>query len=232
MSRGLPFDPETFARRIGYRFNDWSLAERAMTHVSSPTAHGADRTRSYQRLEFLGDRVLGLAVANMLYASFPDASEGEMSVRLARLVRGETCAKVAAALNLGEFVRLGDGEAKAGGRKKEAILGDLCESLLGALYLDGGLAPAAALIETHWRALLGADSGAERDAKTAVQEWAQARALPSPRYEEVARSGPAHRPHFVMNVLLDGFEPETGEAGSKRAAEQAAAQAFLSRWSP
>src|SRR5450631_832944 len=111
MTRGQPFDPEAFARRIGYRFNDWSLAERAMTHVSAPAAHGADRARSYQRLEFLGDRVLGLVVANMLYASFPDASEGEMSVRLARLVRGETCAKVAAALNLGEFVRLGEGEA-------------------------------------------------------------------------------------------------------------------------
>ena len=231
MSGAAALDAEALGKRIGYKFKDPGLAERAMTHVSSSLVHGGERARSYQRLEFLGDRVLGLVVASMLYEAFPEASEGEMSLRLAQLVRRETCAAVAARMDLGDFVRLGEGEAKAGGRKKQAILGDLCESTIGAVYCDGGLKPAAALIDTHWRPLLSIDQAAERDAKTAVQEWAQARALPTPRYEELRRSGPAHRPHFVIQVVLDGFDPEPGEAGSKRAAEQEAAKAFLRRWS-
>jgi ribonuclease III len=231
MTASGPFDAEALGSRIGYRFKDTTLAEKAMTHVSSPSTHGGERGQSYQRLEFLGDRVLGLVVAALLYEAFPEASEGELSLRLARLVRRETCAEVAARLELGDFVRLGEGEAKAGGRKKAAILGDLCESLLGAVYLDGGIKPAAGLVETHWRALLNSSHGAERDSKTAMQEWAQARALPTPRYEEVKRSGPAHRPHFVVNVMVEGFDAEPGEAGSKRAAEQEAARAFLARWS-
>ena len=151
MTAAPPFDAEALGSRIGYRFKDPGLAEKAMTHVSSPSTHGGERGQSYQRLEFLGDRVLGVVVASMLYEAFPEASEGELSLRLARLVRRETCAEVAARLELGDFVRLGEGEAKAGGRKKAAILGDLCESLLGAVYLDGGIKPAAGLVETHWR---------------------------------------------------------------------------------
>ena len=122
-------------------------------------------------------------------------------------------------------------KARAGRRKKAAILSDVCESMIGAVFVDGGFKAAEALILRAWGGRITADAEPVRDAKTAVQEWAQARALAAPRYEEVERSGPAHAPHFVMRVVLDGFAPELGAASSKRAAEQAAAQAFLDRWS-
>jgi len=215
--------------RIGHIFQDRSLLARALTHLSAPTAGAGDRTQSYQRLEFLGDRVLGVVIADMLYQGFPQASEGELSMRLAKLVRRETCAAVAAEWDVGPHVAMGQGEARAGGRKKSAILSDVTASLIGAVFVDGGFAAAQALVERTWSPRMSADLEPERDAKTAVQEWAQARALPAPRYVELARSGPAHAPHFVMQVVLDGYEPESGEATSKRAAEQAAAQAFLAR---
>ncbi len=216
--------------RLEYEFRDADLLARALTHVSAPAANGEGRVQSYQRLEFLGDRVLGLVVAEMLYRAYPQATEGELSMRLAKLVRRETCAAVAEEWDVGPHVVMGQGEARGGGRKKAAILSDICESLIGAVFLDGGFAAAQALVTRSWRERMDADREPERDAKTAVQEWAQARAIPSPRYVEVARSGPAHLPQFVMQVELDGFAPERGEASSKRAAEQAAARAFLDRW--
>ena len=178
----------------------------------------------------MGDRVLGVVIASRLYQAFPKASEGELSMRFAKLVRRETCAEIAAQWDVGPHVALGLGEARGGGRKKQAILADVCESLIGAVFVDGGFDAAEALILNGWGDRITADEEPARDAKTAVQEWAQSRALPPPRYEEVERSGPAHAPHFVMRVTLDGFEPEVGAASSKRAAEQAAAQAFLDRW--
>jgi len=216
--------------RIGHVFVDTGLAERALTHVSAPSTSGPGRTQSYQRLEFLGDRVLGLVVSEMLYEEFPDASEGDLSVRLARLVRRETCAEAAEAWDVGPHVVMGQGEARAGGRKKAAILSDICESLIGAVFLDAGFAAARAVVRRFWEPRMRADSDPIQDAKTAVQEWAQARALSTPRYTEVERSGPAHLPHFIMQVELEGYDPERGEASSKRAAEQAAARAFLDRW--
>jgi ribonuclease-3 len=212
--------------RLGYRFQDPDLAMLALTHLSAQTAGG----RSYQRLEFLGDRVLGLVVADHLYRAFPHASEGELSMRLAKLVRRETCADIAAEWDVGPHVILGLGEARGGGRKKAAILSDVCESLIGAVFVDGGFEAARGLILRSWGDRLTAGEEPARDAKTALQEWAQARALAAPRYEEAARTGPAHAPSFVMRVELPGYGPETGEASSKRAAEQAAAQAFLDRW--
>ena len=212
--------------RLGHVFVDTALAERALTHLSAQS----DRMQSYQRLEFLGDRVLGLAVSEMLYEAFPDAPEGDLSVRLARLVRRETCAEVAEGWDVGPYVVMGVGEARGGGRKKAAILGDVCEALIGAVFLDGGFAAAHALVRRFWEARMRVDAVAVQDAKTAVQEWAQARGLATPRYGEVERSGPAHLPRFVMQVELEGFAPERGEASSKRAAEQEAARAFLDRW--
>ena len=150
-------------------------------------------------------------------------------MRFAKLVRRETCAEIAALWDVGPHVALGPGEARGGGRKKAAILADVCESLIGAVFVDGGFEAAEALVLSAWGERI-TDAEPVRDAKTAVQEWAQSRALLPPRYEEVERSGPAHAPHFVMRVTLDGFAPETGAASSKRAAEQAAAQAFLDRW--
>jgi ribonuclease-3 len=213
--------------RLGHRFADASLAERALTHVSAPTS---GRAQSYQRLEFLGDRVLGLVVSEMLYEAFPEASEGDLSVRLARLVRRETCAEVAEGWSVGPHVVMGAGEARGGGRNKAAILGDVCEALIGAVFVDSGFESARSLVRRFWEARMRADEAPIQDAKTAVQEWAQARALATPRYSEVERSGPAHLPRFVMQVELDGYAPERGEASSKRAAEQAAAKAFLDRW--
>jgi ribonuclease III len=229
MNRVKPEFAELEAR-IGHVFANAGLAERALTHLSAPSTSGPGRTQSYQRLEFLGDRVLGLVVSEMLYEAFPDASEGELSVRFAALVRGETCAEVAEGWDVGPHVVLGQGEARAGGRKKAAILADVCESLIGAVFLDAGFAEARALVRRFWEPRMLLDTAPIQDAKTAVQEWAQARALSTPRYTEVERSGPAHLPRFVMQVALDGYEPERGEASSKRAAEQAAARAFLDRW--
>jgi len=215
--------------RLGYRFGNPELASLALTHLSAQAEAGR-RVQSYQRLEFLGDRVLGMVVADHLYKAFPQASEGELSMRLAKLVRRETCAAIAAQWDVGPHVVLGLGEARGGGRKKAAILADVCESLIGAVFVDGGFEAARDLVLRAWGPRMTADAEPARDAKTAVQEWAQGRGLAAPRYEEAARSGPAHAPHFVMRVVLSGYEPETGEATSKRAAEQAAAQAFLDRW--
>lgn len=216
--------------RIGYEFRDPELAARALTHLSAATTGAQGRLESYQRLEFLGDRVLGLAVAQMLYEAYPQASEGELSMRLAALVRRETCAEVAREWEVGRHVVLGLGEAHAGGRKKAAILSDICESLIGAVFVEAGFDVARQAIARSWRARMHAVAEPERDAKTAIQEWAQARALNAPSYLEIARSGPPHAPQFTMQVSVEGFEPAQGSARSKRAAEQAAAQAFMARW--
>ena len=230
MTKKVKVDVAELESRVGHSFRDRSLLTRALTHLSAPAAGGPDRTQSYQRLEFLGDRVLGVVVAHMLYEAYPQATEGELSMRLAKLVRRETCADVAAEWDVGPHVAMGQGEARAGGRKKAAILADVCEAIIGAAFLDAGFGAAREVVIGTWRKRMDAELEPERDAKTAVQEWAQARALAAPRYVEAARSGPAHAPHFVMQVVLDGYEPESGEANSKRAAEQAAAQAFLVRW--
>ncbi len=219
----------TLESRLGYRFRDSGLAAVALTHLSSQSTAGPGRTQSYQRLEFLGDRVLGVVIADCLYATFPQASEGELSIRFAKLVRRETCAEIAAEWDVGPHVVLGAGEAHGGGRKKAAILSDVCESLIGAVFVDGGYEAARALVVRAWGARLAAAAEPARDAKTTLQEWAQARALAAPAYEEVSRIGPDHAPQFVMRVIVTGFQPEQGGASSKRAAEQAAAQAFLDR---
>jgi ribonuclease-3 len=215
--------------RLGYKFRDAELAARALTHLSAPATTGYGRLDSYQRLEFLGDRVLGLAIAEMLYEAFPQASEGELSMRLATLVRRETCAEVAREWDVGSHIVLGAGEAQAGGRKKAAILSDIAESLIGAVFIEAGFEIARQLVARSWRARMHAVEEPERDAKTTMQEWAQARALHAPSYVEIDRSGPPHAPLFTIQVSLEGFEPAQGSASSKRAAEQAAAHAFMAR---
>src|ERR1700721_1708457 len=214
--------PAPLGARLGYCFRDTGLAVLALTHLSAQNSGGQGRAQSYQRLEFLGDRVLGVVIASRLYQAFPKASEGELSMRFAKLVRRETCAEIAAQWDVGPHVTLGLGEARGGGRKKQAILADVCESLIGAVLADGGFAAAEALVLNAWGDRITAEAEPARDPKTAVQEWAQSRALAPPRYEEVERSGPAHAPHFIMRVALEGFEPEVGAASSKRTAEQAA----------
>ena len=214
--------------RIGYRFIDASLLECALTHISALKGV-RNRAGSYQRLEFLGDHVLGLVISDMAFRAFPKADEGELSRRLADLVRKDTCAEMARAIDLGTAIKLGSSEANAGGRTRPAILADVCEALIGAVYLDGGYPAASALVERLWQARMHATPQPLRDPKTVLQEWAQARGLPTPNYREVARSGPDHNPQFRVAVQLPDFAPAEGSGRSKRAAEQAAAAAMLSR---
>jgi len=214
--------------RIGYRFKDADLLDCALTHISALTSAG-NRAGSYQRLEFLGDHVLGLVVSDMLFRSFPKANEGELSRRLANLVRKETCADVARKLELGAVIRLSSSEAGAGGRSRDAILADVCESLVGAVFLDGGYAAAATLVEKLWDERMRSPARPLRDAKTTLQEWAQGRGLPTPTYREIGRSGPQHSPEFRIAVELPKLAPAEGIGRSKRSAEQAAAAALLQR---
>lgn len=214
--------------RIGYRFTDPALLDHALTHIS---ALGGVRNRSgsYQRLEFLGDHVLGLAVSDMLFRAFPRADEGELSRRLADLVRKEACADVAQSIELGGAIRLGASESNAGGRSRVAILADVCEALIGAVFVDGGYAAAAALITRLWDTRMRAPKRPLRDAKTMLQEWAQAQGLPTPAYREVERKGPDHDPEFRVTVELPDRLPAEGTGRSKRSAEQAAASMMLIR---
>ncbi|HZR59606.1 MAG TPA: ribonuclease III [Xanthobacteraceae bacterium] len=214
--------------RIGYRFGDNALLTCALTHISALKGP-RNRAGSYQRLEFLGDHVLGLVISDMLFRSFPKADEGELSRRLADLVRKETCAEIAVSIDLGAAIKLGSSEVNAGARKRPAILADVCEAVIGAVYLDGGYPAAAAVVERLWQERMRATAQPLRDPKTVLQEWAQARGLPTPAYREVARSGPDHSPEFRVAVQLPNFAPAEGSGRSKRAAEQAAAAAMLTR---
>lgn len=210
--------------RIGYRFADPAWLEEALTHVSA----GANGL-SYQRLEFLGDRVLGLVVSTMLFEAFPAAPEGELSKRLADLVRKETCAMIARDWQLGDHLRLGEGEKRSGAKKRDAILGDACEGLIGAVYRDGGLGAAETLIRANWTERMQALVAVPKDAKTLLQEIVQAEGLPVPAYRDVARSGPDHAPEFEIAVVVEGQSEITGRGPSKRLAERAAAEAWLRR---
>ncbi len=214
--------------RIGYKFRTSGIVDQALTHVSA-LKPGKSRSETYQRMEFLGDRVLGLAISEMLFRIFPKATEGEMSRRLSDLVRLETCAAVAEDWSLNEWLRLGSAEASTGGARKKAILGDVCEALIGAVFLDGGYEPARALVEKGWQTRLTQPKRPLRDPKTAVQEWAQARGKPPPVYREIERAGPAHQPEFTISVEVEGHAPIEARGASKRVAEQAAAQAFMLR---
>lgn len=214
--------------RLGHVFSDRLLLERALTHMSAAPPE-AKRTGSYQRLEFLGDRVLGLCVAELLFETYPDAEEGELSRRLADLVRRETCADAAVAWQVGPHLRLGEGEAQSGARRNKAILADACEALVGAVFLDGGHAAAKGLIERTFGDRLRQPTRPLRDAKTLLQEWAQGQGLPTPGYHELQRHGPDHAPIFRVAARIGSLAEGVGEGRSKRTAEQAAAEHFLRR---
>jgi ribonuclease-3 len=215
--------------RIGHKFADSALLTTALTHVSAlKSVH--KRGDSYQRLEFLGDHVLGLIVSDMLYRAFPDADEGEMSKRLAELVRKESCADVAKQLGLLDDIKLGAvGASGAHARLRKAVLGDICEAVIGAVYLDGGHAAAAQFVERNWTERMRKPRRPLRDPKTVLQEWAQGKGLPTPVYREIERTGPHHDPQFRVAVDLPGLESAEGFGGSKRAAEKLAASAMIAR---
>jgi ribonuclease-3 len=221
---------EALQSRIGHRFADIGVLTQALTHSSAVGERStAPQIGTYERLEFLGDRVLALVIADMLYFAFPLSAEGDLARRLTALVRNETCAEVARVLDLGAAVHLGGGEAHSGGRTKATILGDVCEALIGAIYLDAGMEPARRFIETHWRAQMMSSTAPLRDAKTTLQEWAQGRRLPTPSYKILERSGPEHAPRFVVAANVEGLAPDNGEGGTRREAEQNAAAALLFR---
>lgn len=212
--------------RLGYQFHDPALLRLALTH---PSAQSAPSGGDYQRLEFLGDRVLGLVVAESLYKTCPQDSEGALARRYNELVHREACAEVARSLGLGRDVRLSDAEAASGGAGKAAILADVCESVIGAVFLDGGYEAARALIHRLWGARLSEPGAVPIDPKTALQEWAQGMKLPLPEYNEISRSGPDHAPQFIVEARVSGYEPGRGTGASKRAAQEAAATSILVR---
>lgn len=198
---------------------------RAVTHSSMSSPTRADN----QRLEFLGDRVLGLVMAQALLENDPNAPEGTLAPRFNALVRKETCADVAREIDLGEVLKLGRSEMVSGGRRKLALLGDAMEAVIAGVYLDGGFGAAQDMILRLWGDRIGAVKDDARDAKTALQEWAQARGQTPPNYREIARSGPDHAPVFTIQVELASGQIESATAGSKRQAEQAAAKTLLNR---
>ncbi|GLQ35045.1 ribonuclease 3 [Amylibacter marinus] len=219
----LSKDLDHFSTRLGYRFADPDLLIKSMTHSSLSSATREDN----QRLEFLGDRVLGLVIANALIDHDSEAQEGQLAPRFNSLVRKEACAEVAQEIGLGEVLKLGRSEMLSGGRRKQAILGDAMEAVIAAVYLDGGFDAARAMILRLWGARVANAADDARDAKTTLQEWAQARKLPPPQYIEVARSGPDHAPVFSIEVRLETGQSAQASAPSKRAASQEAAALLL-----
>lgn len=215
--------------RINYQFRDSSLLELALRHPS--LGQGGGLGGNNQRLEFLGDSVLSLCVAQLLYTHFPHEAEGGLHSRHSALVRRETLAQVARALNLSEHLQLGASEKQSQGQNNDSNLEDALEALIGAIYLDGGLPAAAAFIGAHWQPLLARVTAAPKDSKTTLQEWAQARGLPVPVYTLISSTGPAHAPVFTIEALVQGQLPVQATATSKRAAEQAAAAALLAQLS-
>ena len=214
---------------IGYHFANRRLLREALTHSSASATGSRGLNRSNERLEFLGDRVLGLLVAEMLIAAYPDDAEGDLSKRQDRLVRKQTLADVAQSLDLGVALTLARGERQNGGRDKAGILADAMEAIIGAVFIDGGLEAVRPLVENHWRHRAEALKEPPRDPKTALQEWAQARALGLPVYRAVSSSGPSHAPVFTVAVEIRDHGRVEGEGSSKREAEKAAARQFLSR---
>lgn len=210
---------------VGHDFADRRLAEQALTHPSAASPARPDN----QRLEFLGDRVLGLVIAAALLDAYPDEAEGSLAPRYNALVRRETLAEIAAEIDLGRYLRLGRSESTGGGRRKSAILADALEALIAAIYLDGGMEAARRFVLAHWQERIERPASAPMDAKTRLQEWAQGRGMAPPVYEEIRRSGPDHAPCFVVSARLESGEHATGEAPSKKRAEQAAAAALLGR---
>lgn len=225
---GKPPDPQregqALADLLHYRFADASLAQMALTHASAVATSG----ECNERLEFIGDRVLGLIIAELLYRAYPKEPVGDLAARYASLVSAPTLAMVAEKLQLAHFIRCTPTRQRAA-PINQAVLADACEAIIGAIFLDGGLAAAATFVRRHWDELMEAAAAPPRDAKSRLQEWAQGRGRPLPRYREVERTGPPHAPVFTVEVLLEGEAIGTGSGPSKQRAEQAAAAAALAR---
>lgn len=217
---------EGFEKLLGYQFQNRVLLIEALTHASK----GRHRDSGFfcnERLEFLGDRVLGLVIAERLYQTFPSENVGSVAARFARLVDRDTLHAVAMKIQLERYLRYVHEHGPIQGRRTVTPLADACEAVIGALYLDGGLEAARTFVHAHWSGWIDQDNEPQRDAKSKLQEWAQARGLPRPAYREVSRTGPAHLPVFVVEVVVEGFAPMVGEGYSKREAEQVVAARLL-----
>ena len=204
-----------------YQFKNPQLLQRALTHSS------ADGVENYERLEFLGDRVVGLAIAETLFKKFPDESEGKLAKRHASLVQGEMLAVIAQKIDLGAILQLSDAEHAAGGAENDNILADVLEALIGAIYIDANMAACKKTIDHLWEGLIDTMTEPPRDPKTALQEWAQAKALPLPAYDIVGKDGPDHAPIFEISVTVQGFAPCIAKGSSRRKAEKEAASMLL-----
>ncbi len=219
---------EALEARLGHRFSDRDLLERALTHASA--SQGPRKAPDNERLEFLGDRVLGLVMAHHLMLQNGDATAGMLSKRLAGLVSRQACARAARSAGLGDALRLQGGETKRGARDHETILADACEAVIAALYLELGLERAGEIVLALWKPLLDEPiDPAEADPKSALQEWAAANGLPPPVYRVVSRSGPDHQPKFTLEVSVGDGDPAIGLGGSLQSAQKAAALTLLLR---
>lgn len=210
---------------IGHRFKNGDLLDRALTHRSA--AQGKAAAWSNERLEFLGDRVLGLVIAETLLQRFPTAREGEIAPRLNRMVSRETCALVGGELGLGAFIIADASERQNGAGVKPSLLSNAMEAVIGAIHMDGGMTAARKFVLNVWKAQLQSVEQAPQDPKSALQEWAQGQGRPTPRYEDGGRTGPDHAPVFTARVRIDGYEAASGTGASKQEAERAAAKAML-----
>jgi ribonuclease III len=211
----------------GWLTHTFSVPPRDEALFSRALTHGSTGEPDYQRLEFLGDRVLGLVIAEMLYTSFPDEPEGRLSHRLNSLVAGTTCAAIARTIDVQTQLRLGKQARDDGARESDNVLGDVMEALIGALYLDHDMDAARGFVEKHWRPLLEAAQTAPKHPKSELQEWCAANARKVPHYEVTAKEGPPHAMRFEVTVTVKGFDPVSANGNSKQAAETAAAEAFL-----
>ena len=216
----------TLQKALGHKFRDKALLRQALTHSSARDGKAADDN---ERLEFLGDRVLGLAIAELISEMNPDAREGDLARLFNTLVQRGACAEIAVDINLGEHLVLSGSELVSGGRAKASILSDACEAVLGAVFLDAGFLIARKVVRKLWLARVGVGAEAARDPKTALQEWAQARKKGLPLYVEVERAGPDHAPQFTSEVRVGALTPARGAGTNKRMAEQDAARVFLER---
>jgi ribonuclease-3 len=215
-------------RRIGHVFADRALLDQALTHAS--VGDKRPDALNNERLEFFGDRVLNLVVAEELLKRMPAAREGDLSRAFHTLVNLETCAEVARDIGLPDALRMGGGSGKTGARKSDRVLGDACEALIAALYMEGGLEAARRFVLAHWEAAFGAvGEPAKRNPKVVLQEWAFGRGLPGPRYTVLEQTGPSHKPRFRLQVEVEGFEPSEGEGGSIREAERVVAEQMLAK---
>ncbi len=219
---------EAVETALGYTFKDKPRLERAMTHPSAVSSAEAVK-HSNQRLEFLGDRVLGLVIAERLFERYPTEREGNLAPRLNRLVSKTACANAVRSIQIADHIVMADNEVRAGGRDRDSTLGDVCESLIAAIYLDGGLKAARAFVERAWAQQFNAVPLRVKDNKTLLQEWAQGRGLGLPVYKVIDRDGPDHAPVFRISVEVTGAGTAEGTSASKQDAERAAAGALLDR---